>query len=336
MAVSLDDLLAPVSEEDLVGPDLSYDAGRQEIETAFETSASGDASNDGDVDWRQIIGLIEAQSAVTKDVWLAVYLMRAGAKAGRLDTVETGAGFLAGMLEAWWDVVHPTLDEYGYQGRKGPCEALTRIGEFILPLRRVILLEHPRLGAYSGIDFDRFRDNGDSEDGYGMFRAAIEETSDEELQVVIDRLDHIRDGIRRADAVLTENSGNDTGTNFQPTYEVLDQIRRGVAAHLRVPDETADEESGDADFGSGAEAGGGRVSGRIESREDVFRAMDLIADYYARKEPGSPVPIALRRAREWVSMDFLAVLQDIAPNSMEEARRVLTSQPRDSYYESTE
>jgi predicted component of type VI protein secretion system len=51
--------------------------------------------------------------------------------------------------------------------------------------------------------------------------------------------------------------------------------------------------------------------------------IDAIAEYYARCEPGSPVPFALRRARDWVSLDFLSVLEDIAPNSIDEARRVL-------------
>ena len=57
----------------------------------------------------------------------------------------------------------------------------------------------------------------------------------------------------------------------------------------------------------------------------MVRAIDAIAEYYARKEPGSPVPFALRRARDWVSLSFLEVLEDIAPNSLDEARRVLTN-----------
>jgi type VI secretion system protein ImpA len=53
--------------------------------------------------------------------------------------------------------------------------------------------------------------------------------------------------------------------------------------------------------------------------------LDSITDYYARREPGSPVPLVLRRARDWVTLDFLSVLEDIAPNSLEEARRVLVT-----------
>jgi type VI secretion system ImpA family protein len=323
LAVDLESLIAPLGNDAPAGPDLSYDSARQEIEAAFDRSVSDDGSGEDETDWAQVIRQILAQAEQTRDVWLPVYLMRAGAKAGNLETVSGGANLLAGLLENLWDTVHPELEEYGYQGRKGPSESLTRLGEFLNPFRNVILLEHNRLGSYSGADFDRFRENGDSEEGYGMFRALLEETSDDELQAVIQRLDSIDGAIRRADAVLTANAGDDTGTNFQPTYDTLAEVRKGVSAFLKAP-QNADE-AGDTAAESAAlpAVGGTGVIGTVNSREDVIRALDSINAYYAKKEPSSPVPLVLRRARDWVSLDFLAVLEDIAPNSLEEARRVL-------------
>ena len=64
--------------------------------------------------------------------------------------------------------------------------------------------------------------------------------------------------------------------------------------------------------------------GLIQSREDVARAIELlIREYDARHEPGSPVPLALTRAKTWVTMSFLDVLKDISPESVGEAERVL-------------
>jgi type VI secretion system ImpA family protein len=333
MAVDVDALIAPFSEEAPAGPDLSYDPARQDIEGVFDRSISDDGSEGDEVDWSQIIRQIEAQAEATRDVWLPVYLMRAGAKAGRLESVENGAMLLAGLLENLWDAVHPHLEEYGYQGRKGPTESLTRIGEFIGPFRKVILIEHNRLGKYSGADFERFRDNGDSEDGYGMFRALLEETADEDLHAVVERLVGIDAAIRRADAVLTANAGDDTGTNFQPTYDAIAEMRKAVMAFAK--DQKSEDESAVDSVEAGDRSGGGASSGSgaigaINSREDVHRALDAIMAYYKKKEPGSPVPFALRRARDWVSLDFLSVLEDIAPNSLDEARRVLVNGRNDS------
>ena len=114
--MDLETLLAPVSEESPAGEDLSYDGERQLIEQAFDVPADDPEQPD----WRDTIKLIAAQSERTKDVWLAIYLARAGARQGRLETIEAGCQMLAGLFERYWDSVHPTLDELGFQGRKGP------------------------------------------------------------------------------------------------------------------------------------------------------------------------------------------------------------------------
>ena len=338
MTIDIDALIAPVAEDSPAGPDLSYDSARQDIESAFDKSVSDDDHAD-DVDWPRIIDKILGQTEQTRDVWLAVYLMRAGAKAGQLEIVEDGAILLAGLFEAQWATVHPQLDDYGYQGRKGPCESLTRIGEFLNPLRRVILLQHQRLGTYNGADFERFRIRGDSEDGYGMFRALLQETSDDDLSSIVARLNGISDAVHRADAVLTMNADGDTGTNFQPTYDAIGEIARSISSFLRTPT-VSDSNSAETVDGGMANSGSTNVSavgfgGAVNSRDDVLRALDAVANYYSRHEPGSPVPFALRRARDWVSLDFLSVLEDIAPNSLDEARRVLingrTSNGSDNY-----
>jgi len=327
MAIDIEALTAPISESEPSGPDLSYDSGRQEIEAAFDTSVSDDSGAVSDVDWRALIRTISDQAEKTRDTWLAIYMMRAGAKAGQFGTIEDGAQLLAGLFENLWDSVHPQLDEYGFQGRKGPCEGLTRIGEFLNPLRNVVLLEHPRLGRYSGADFQRFAAGGTDEAGYGMFRALLEETTDEDLGAIIERLNTISASIRRADTVMVANAGHETGTNFQPTYTALDELARGVSNFLRVQSAAKDNASDFAesfDGGSSDNDGGGlSMSGRINSRPDVLRAIAAIEEYYTRKEPASPVPFALRRVREWVNLDFMAILEDIAPGSLEEARKVL-------------
>jgi type VI secretion system ImpA family protein len=329
----LETLLAPVSEDEPAGPDLAYDAERGVIEQAFESSVSidttGEAVDAADVDWRGVIKMIEDQSSRTKDVWLAVYLCRAGARSGQLELVERGALYLAGLMERYWDTVHPQLEEYGFQGRKGPCESLTRKGEFLGPLERATLLEHPRLGRFSGADFERFRTGAEAEDGYGQFRNALDDTPEETLLEIVQRLDAITAAFRLTDAVLTNRAEGDTGANFQPTYELLGQLKRAILAFTSAPAvEGEDEaEAGEASSGSSSSSSDGpRIAGRVDSREDVVKALDAISDYYRRKEPASPVPVVLQRAREWVNLDFLAVLEDIAPGGLDEAKRVLMSQ----------
>ncbi len=321
-------------EGDPVGPDLSYDAERVAIEDAFSTSASGERADD--VNWRDLIVRIRAQAEKTRDLWLGIYWARAGALSGSLEAVAEGAQLLAGLIETHWDLVHPQLDEVGFLGRKSACDGLARHAEFIQPLRRVALIVHPRLGSYSAADLERFEQEADAAEGYGMFRAALEQLDDESVDGAIDTLDVIREAIRRVDRVLTDHAGEDSATDFAPTYQVLAQMRTALARHSRTAQAPHGDAGGDAegDAASAGDrgaavttgAGAGFVAGRIETRDDVLRALDAVADYYRRREPGSAVPLALRRAREWVPKSFIEVLADIAPASMDDARRVLMSQ----------
>lgn len=337
MTLDIAALIAPLSEEVPSGPDLSYDDLRMEIESAFERPVSEDGG-ESDVDWRKVIDQIIAQGTQTRDIWLPVYLIRAATFARRFDLLGEAAEWLAGLLEERWADLHPQLDEYGFIGRKAPCESLTRISDFLAPLSRVPLIEHPRFGRFTGEDIERFADQGASADGYGPFRATIEATDAEAIAGLVDRFDALRNAFRRIDGVLTINAEGDTATNFKPTYEKLDRYRNALSAVLpgQAPVEVADTGTADDadDWGSSSSSGtapaavmpsGPAFSGSIHNRDDVVRALDAICAYYTAMEPGSPVPLLLQRAREWTGLDFMTVLQDLAPGGVDEAARVLHS-----------
>lgn len=332
MALDIASLVAPLGEDAPSGPDLGFDSARQTIESAFERSVSDGGSQGDEIDWRGTIRLIVDQAGKTRDLWLAVYLMRAAAQSGNFEMVVDGAEWMAQLLEQRWADLHPQLEEYEFIGRKTPCESLTKKGDFLNPLANVVVIEHPRLGRYSGADIQRIAEEGANAPNYGMFRALIEATDVEVLQAVVARFDQLRSAITRTDMVMTEHASGDTSTNFEPTYEQIDALRKAVASQIpgyEAPVEAAPAQQEVAGFAASGFAApvadGPGFSGGIKSRDDVVKALDAIALYYSRYEPASPVPLALRRAKEWISLDFLTILEDIAPGSLDEAKRVLLS-----------
>ncbi len=327
MAPDIEALLAPVSEADPAGPDLAYDPQRHEIEQAFDASVSidtnGQSAPDADIDWRRIVSAIAEQSARTKDIWLAVYLCRAGARWGRLDIVETGARYLIGLIETFWAEAHPRLEDYGVEGRTGACDTLASFSGFTGPLRAILLVEHPRHGRFSGEDVQRFQHGGEAEAGYGAFRAAIEdEAGVARLAGAVEALETIEALFRRVDAALAEHAGVGAGTSFAPVYLALSEIRDAARSFLPVAEQEALADDAGKE-GTDAATGERRVSGAVRSREDVARVIDLAIDYYRRNEPHSPVPLLLGRARAWIHRDFMEVLEDIAPNSVGDVRQLL-------------
>lgn len=332
MALDVETLLAPVSEEQPAGADLSYDNDRAALEQVFESSESAnpaDAATD-DRDWRTTLKLIESQFARTKDVWLATYLCRAGARSGSLELVETGAQVLAGLFEQYWPTVHPQLEELGLPGRKAPCDALAQRGGFLAPLEKTIVLAHPRLGAFSGADLERFRVQGDAAEGYGMFRAALQELGEDSLSQAMAKLQSIEDGLRRADRVFTAEAAGEQSPNFAPTYAVLTSLQQSVRAFLAEPVlevEAEDETEAAAGEGEPGAGGGSKKSfgGAVNSRQDVVRALTAVADYYRTREPSHPVLFLIARAQGWIELDFMSLLRDIAPTASDQAEGLFTS-----------
>ena len=330
MALTVESLLAPVSEDQPAGEDLSYDNDRATLEQAFESSESSGPDDEAPAerDWRVILKLIDSQFARTKDVWLAVYLCRAGAASGSLDTVLTGAQVLAGLFERYWSTVHPQLEELGLRGRKAPCDSLANRRNFIGPLERVVLIAHPRFGAFTGIDVQRFAQEGTAAEGYGAFRAALEDLGPSSLDEALAKLEGIEDGLRRADKVFTTEAAGEDSPNYAVAYAALAGLKKGLAAFAPKPvaDVEVEEAPSDAEPGTAPKAAGGAgvsLAGELNSREEVLKAIGLLADYYRRREPGHPMPILLERARRWVPLDFLTLVKDIAPDGLDQAEKLL-------------
>ncbi len=59
---------------------------------------------------------------------------------------------------------------------------------------------------------------------------------------------------------------------------------------------------------------------RIGSREDVVKCLDLVVAFYDRTEPSSPIPHLARRIRRMVHMDFVELMEDLAPSGLKEFR----------------
>lgn len=65
---------------------------------------------------------------------------------------------------------------------------------------------------------------------------------------------------------------------------------------------------------------GAGLPDRIASRDDVVKCLDLVVAFYDRTEPSSPIPHLARRVRRMVHMDFVELMEDLAPSGLKEFR----------------
>ena len=335
----LEKLLEPVSEEDRAGPDLDDEAESIAIRSAFEADfkyATGMSEKEGDsqdgksVSWTDVKSNIEDLSAKTKDLRLAIAYARCGIALGDVDVIEAGLAFIVGLLEDYWDVFHPR-DEDGpdLEYRETCCQELVARGAFLLPFLKVAIVDDGR-NRITGEQISDVHENGAASQDHAMVLGVLGEWSSEAKSELLVKLASIVSSLEKMQSLFSENGGSYV-PNFDDLISGVKEVRAGYVslAGLDVVEESVEGEGGNA-----VPSGGGPTqsfSGKIQSRDDVVRALTEIENYYNLAEPGHPVKVALARMRSWVKKDFMEILKDIVPDSVDDAKRVLmeTQEPDD-------
>lgn len=315
-------LLAPVPGDSPYGEDLSYDNDRMALDDVFEATQRDDFSGE-EPNWRAVTDEVVGLFRRSKDLWLAVYLCRGGARLGDLEQVAGGAQTLVGLLRDW-DSVYPSLEDVGAQGRKSLCAELAGRRTFLSAFEATPLLKDARHGSFAVADLERIAAEGENSD-VGFARAMAGDGKEKLVDSLV-QVEALAAAAAECDAIFKERTESTADRpNLEPLHEAIRRMKRAIAPFVGQKVEAADMATPDdaADTPAQAAPSGGGAPGAIRTREDVLKAIDAICGYYARQEPASPVPLALKRARAWVNLDFLTVLRDIAPDSLGEARRVL-------------
>ena len=334
---TIDELLAPVSGESPCGEDLDEGLDFDRLRAAFDDNFPIDTGvsplAEGEpgpppVDWDELFDLIHSLFDQTKDLYLAISFARCGIVRGDPDVVDLGLQLAARLLEECWDSAHPVIDDPLGRFRGPIFEDLARRGAFAMPFLEMPLILGSRNTVKAGQVLDA-HEHGGASDSFALVRMTIDQMDDEAKAAIAALLASCLDSIARIDSVL-----RDKGVHGRPDFSTVKDTIGAVEeaylalAGLAVPaadDAASGDESapvaGDGDTSAGV--GGASFGGSVKSRDDVLRALNAIEQYYARAEPGHPLRMTMGRLRAWVNKDFMAILEDIAPGSLDEVKSVL-------------
>ena len=161
------------------------------------------------------------------------------------------------------------------------------------------------------------------------FRDAGPDAATAALSLVTETIGHAQ-GI---EGFLDSTIGAGRGVNFESLDKLLDEMKRAVepfaeGAGAAEAAGNGDAASGEAPAGRPAARGGPGVSGTIQSRADVIKALDLICDYYRENEPSSPVPLIIQRAQRLVDKDFMTIMSDLTPDALSQLQ-IITGKPKE-------
>lgn len=155
----------------------------------------------------------------------------------------------------------------------------------------------------------------------------------EEMAALKEALAAARAGLAALESALAPHvTENDMGVRFNALDrflsrigQTLDGVSAPAAAATPAPapaQEAQAMSSAPAAAAAPVAAAAPALPGQVNSRRDVERMLDLIIDFYERTEPSSPLPHLARRMRKMVSMNFMQLMEEIAPSGLKEFRNV--------------
>ena len=262
----------------------------------------------------------------TKDFRVVVPLIQAMARTDGFEGLRDALLLLRGYVQQYWDTVHPQLDP---EEDNDPTERINvleglkdRTGEFavespvLAAVRDTPLVTSKQLRCSFG-----FRDvliargespfAGDGEPPTeSQISGAATETDLDEMRTTAEACAEARDTVIALEADLTERVGQMQAPDLSGLPALLGQVHAFLAEQLAA--------RGVGTAGLGGEeavdvAGGG---GEIRSREEVIRALERISRYYEAREPSSPIPLLMERARRLVHANFIELVTDLAPDGL--------------------
>ena len=332
--MDLETLLAPVSPDDQCGADLEYDASFAEIDRLSQGKPEQQIGTTivpaEEPDWKTLQKKSAEFLARSKDLRVAAHLTRALLRNNGWSGLATGLGLLRGLVEKYWDGVHPRLDPSDDNDPTMRVNVFTSFSDtpMLTAVRATPIVASRALGRFSLRDLEiaagdvpapAAADGAPAPpsmaaiDGAAMEAdlAGLDETA-KALNACVESLKGLEEAISsRVDASAAASFGKLPALLYKANQYVSGKLAQRTAASAAA---TAD--GAVATNGSNGAAPARSFGGAINSREDVIRALDAICAYYARNEPSSPIPMFMERSKKLVMMSFVDLIKELVPEGL--------------------
>lgn len=330
-AIDINELVKDLSPDSPCGENLEYDPAFGELERVArgkQEQSLGDAVVEGEPpDWRDVRKRSLDLFARTLDLRVAVYLARALLNTDGVAGFADGLSLVRALLERYWTCVHPQLDPDDNNDptfRVNTIVTLCDRTATLLALQAAPLVSSRAMGRFGLHQIqiaggELAAPEGEAAPDQATINAAFMDADAEEVQATAGNVTRSLGDLAAIDAFLMQQVGSAHAPDLSALQEMLKHMQTILNSHVAQPGADAPAAAG------GAQTGGAQVqavSGEITSREDAVRMMDKISQYFERTEPSSPVPLLMNRARRLVSMNFMDILKDMAPNGVSQAASI--------------
>jgi type VI secretion system protein ImpA len=334
----LEALLKPISDDSPCGADLEYAPeflGLQELARGKPAQEIGDTVRAAqDPPWPKVREAAAALLNNTKDLRVAGVLHHALMRTSGVPGFSFGMALVSGLLERYWEHLHPMLDAEDDNDPTFRVNALVTAmaGEDALAsLRTLPLVQSRQFGPHS-LRSVRIASGvlnvapvaGESIDPaqeLSKLEAAVADVGVDALRTAAE---HIRSAMAALNAIqkVMLDRADGIPAEIGELHSELKEIQAFYASQLTrlgAGDGAAAVDAQGNEPDPAGQSGAAAVNGEIRTRADVVRSIDRICEYYRLVEPSSPIPLLLKRAQRLVEKDFMTILRDLTPAGVSEA-----------------
>lgn len=327
MALDVDALLQAVSDEEPAGPDLSYDPDFRRISRELDDLAAKERPGDDPSVLPNLQTAIDLLGR-SRDLWIASHGACFALYAGDLQSMTDLVRAMAAISESFWATCYPVLEEGSDSagGRREACRQLAIFGRTIKHLERMYL---PPLKSKGRLSFKDVAGAADERaTGQQMLdqmgepvRRAVDETGLGEWEAFSATLEGLQKAIAGLMAVFSANDETGQVPDLSPLTAMLERIKKlsdAIVVRKSPVPEIVPDAAGEPGTG-----GGGAIRGPVSSRAQALQQLEAIKSFFQHTELSSPIPFLLDRVIRIANMNFMEIMQNVAPSGFDDATRLL-------------
>ena len=317
--------IAEISKQSPCGDDLEYDA---ELMALWQAAQGKPEQQFGETiipaeepNWQEIERLAEALLQRTKDIRVCVLLTRACTRNHGLPGLAAGLQSIHLLLDRYWEQIHPRLVIDGDEDpfiRANAIAGLADMMGLVRDIRQAVLVNTP-VGPILVKDAEAALDKGNSgESGY---------SSEQLIAICADAPVATQSGLTaitdasRALKDISQLCDERFGSQYAPDISLLSGLLSNLSKVLinnRTREVTAKDDSTSAlDTAPSPGQMQKAISvSEIRSREDAIRVLEMVCHYIEKNEPTNPAPLLIKRAQRLMSLGFVEIIKELAPDSL--------------------
>jgi type VI secretion system protein ImpA len=327
---TLESFSNPISADEPSGPDLAYDPAFSELETLATPKAEqqfGDTiMASEEPNWALVAEKAEALLSRTKDFRIASTLTRALTNQHGIQGFVQGMQLLVNFTENFWDSLHPQLDSDDDNDPTMRVNALAPLSDYrMLPkdFHEAKVGSRTEVGQLKAIDIETH---------YAKGFSSVEAPTYSIVQVqaaLLELLESDTDTIAATETALSLvkqlQSGINDKVGSQSSIDLVELQTAAFALYQAVQTikgTAAESASEEGDTSSAASASPSAAGGPLKSRDDAVRLLSQIITYLEKTEPGNPAPLLIKRAQRLIGMNFLDIINDLAPDALSSVQNI--------------